>query len=200
VTPAIIAVVVLAIVLKLRRRNRNRSTHQPSQLRQLFEAQLGTVGLVAAREVRERTRGRVFRVGTLLILVAVAAAIVIPLLNSHKTSVERVGAVGAFPASLRAEVIAEGPGLHVHVLVITETTTALADEDLRSGKVDLLIIDGSRLVTRNAVAPGNTSTTAALNAIADAISLENAYRRLSTLVRQMVSGITPSSARPPSAR
>ena len=41
----------------------------------------GEIRLVAAREIRERTRGRIFRVGTVLILAAVAAAIVIPVLR-----------------------------------------------------------------------------------------------------------------------
>ena len=47
----------------------------------------GDVGLVAARELRVRVRGRVFRIGTLLVLLIVAAAIVIPtLLGGRPTS------------------------------------------------------------------------------------------------------------------
>ena len=46
----------------------------------------GDVGLVAAREMRERFRGRIFRVGTLLVLAAVAAAIVIPTLDKQQVA------------------------------------------------------------------------------------------------------------------
>ena len=49
---------------------------------------------MAARELRARVRGRVFRTGTLLVLVIVAAAIVIPTLISAKASIQRVGVAG----------------------------------------------------------------------------------------------------------
>ncbi len=52
----------------------------------------GDIGLVAAREFRERVRGRVFRIGTLLVLVIVSAAIVIPTL---------IGSKGDHPAGRR---------------------------------------------------------------------------------------------------
>src|SRR5664279_3240557 len=56
----------------------------------------GDVALVAAREIRERTRGRVFRVGTIIILLAVAAGIVIPTLHhsSSGSDSEHVAIVG----------------------------------------------------------------------------------------------------------
>ena len=49
------------------------------------EAALGDVGLVAGREIRERLRGRFFRVGTLIMLLAVGAAVVIPALHKGST-------------------------------------------------------------------------------------------------------------------
>ena len=55
----------------------------------------GVVGLVAAREVRQRVRGRVFRVATLLMLAGVAAAIVIPAANKSNAHTAQVGVVGA---------------------------------------------------------------------------------------------------------
>ena len=64
-------------------------------------ASTGDVGLVAAREVRQRIGGRVFRVGTLLMLAAAAAAIVVPVLERGKHT-ERVGVVGAVSAPARA--------------------------------------------------------------------------------------------------
>ncbi len=52
----------------------------------------GDVGLVALREIRERVRGRIFRVGTIVILLAVGAAIVIPAI--HKNSAAQPQKVG----------------------------------------------------------------------------------------------------------
>ena len=58
------------------------------------------VALVAAREIRERLRGRILRVGTLLILAVVAAAIVIPTLHNAKAQPQEVGLVGPCPPLL----------------------------------------------------------------------------------------------------
>jgi hypothetical protein len=73
----------------------------------------GDVGLVAARELRTRVRGRVFRTGTLLVLVIVAAAIVIPTLLSSKASIQRVGVAGQLSAPITAAVIADGTAADV---------------------------------------------------------------------------------------
>ena len=51
--------------------------------------------LVARRELRTRWRARSARVFTAILLVAVAAAVVIPALVSGGESVKRVGVVGA---------------------------------------------------------------------------------------------------------
>ena len=46
---------------------------------------LGVVGEIAMREIRERLRGRIFRVGTLIILIIVALAIILPKLTSSSS-------------------------------------------------------------------------------------------------------------------
>ena len=46
----------------------------------------GQAGLVASREVRERFRSRVFRFGTVLVVLVVAAAVVIPVLRKGRQS------------------------------------------------------------------------------------------------------------------
>ena len=74
----------------------------------------GDVGLVAARELRERVRGRAFRIGTLLILAVIAAAIVIPAARGDKTNVKRVGVVGALPARCEPPCVADGTAVRRH--------------------------------------------------------------------------------------
>ncbi len=62
--------------------------------RSTFGDGLGDVGLVALREIRERVRGRIFRVGTIVILLAVGAAIVIPAVHKNSaTQAQKVGVV-----------------------------------------------------------------------------------------------------------
>jgi ABC-2 type transport system permease protein len=120
------------------------------------------VGLVAAREVRERIRGKIFRVGTLLILVVVAAAIVIPVLHTGKSHPQQVGVVGALSASLRATVVASGTSIGTTVHLVSEADVEAAHGDLRSGRVDMAIVDGRELVLNKAIRPTDTSTTAQL--------------------------------------
>jgi ABC-2 type transport system permease protein len=122
----------------------------------------GDVALVAAREVRERIRGRIFRVGTLLILLVVAAAIVIPTINSGKVQAERVGVVGALSTPLRATVVASGESVGTTVQLVSETDVSAARKDLRSGRVDLAIVDGREIVVNKPVGLADTSTTAEL--------------------------------------
>ena len=80
---------------------------------------------MAAREVRERIRGRIFRVGTVLILLVVAAAIVVPVVNRSSSHPHRiVGVVGALSASLRATVVASGPHVGTTVRLVPEADAA----------------------------------------------------------------------------
>jgi ABC-2 type transport system permease protein len=122
----------------------------------------GDTGLVAAREFRVRARGRVFRIGTLLVLVIVSAAIVVPALLGHKPTIQRVGVAGALSAPVRAAVIADGPGIGVTVKLVPEPSGQAATADLRAGRIDLAVLDGSRVVTDKPAVVSDTSPTAQL--------------------------------------
>jgi ABC-2 type transport system permease protein len=117
--------------------------------------------LVAAREVRARIRGRIFRVGTLLILTGVAAAIVIPVLNGEKHP-DRVGVVGALSAPLRAAILNTGTSIRTTVDLVPEANVRAAHDDLRSGRISLAILDGRDIVVNKAIGSTDTSTTAQL--------------------------------------
>jgi ABC-2 type transport system permease protein len=120
----------------------------------------GDVALVAAREVRERVRGRVFRVGTLLILAGVAAAIIIPTLHLGKAQPQRVGVVGALSAPLRATVVAAARSAGTTVRFVPEADSAVASSGLRSGHLDVVIVNGQELLLYKPLAPTDTSVTA----------------------------------------
>jgi len=181
----ILAAVGLALVRRVRR-SRNRSwtpdpassstsTPSPARLRGLSLLR-GDIGLVAGREVRERLRGRVFRVGTLLVLAAVAAAIVIPTLHKSTATSYRVGVQGALSAPLRADVTAAGASIGATIELVPEADTAAADGDVRSGRVDLAIVDGRELLVNKAIGTGDTSTQAELvRAVAKVVGIEEAF-------------------------
>jgi ABC-2 type transport system permease protein len=139
----------------------------------------GDVGLVAARELRERLRGRTFRIGTLLILAVIAAAIVIPAIRGDKASVQRVGVVGALSAPLRAAVVADGSAASTAVTLVPEAGQATAEADLRGGRIDIALIDGRAVVTDKPItANGNASSATAelANAVARTIGTADAMR------------------------
>jgi ABC-2 type transport system permease protein len=122
----------------------------------------GDVGLVAQREMRERIRGRVFQVGTAIILLVVVAAIVIPVLTRSKTKPEQVGVVGTLSASLRTAVSGAADEIGTTVTFVSEPNTAAADAKLRSGQLDLVIVDAEQVVVETAITADDTSTTAEL--------------------------------------
>jgi ABC-2 type transport system permease protein len=173
----ILAVVVVFVAARLtlryrRHRARPASTSLPPATssapsskpprRSVLVSVFGDAGLVAQREIRERIRGRVFQVGTAIILLVVVAAIVIPVLTRSKSQPERVGVVGALSAPLRTAVSATADGIGTTMTFVSEPDQSAADADLRSGKLDLLIVDAEQVVVATAISAGDTSTTAQL--------------------------------------
>ena len=139
----------------------------------------GDVGLVAARELRERLRGRAFRIGTLLILAVIAAAIVIPAVRGDKASVQRVGVAGVVSAPLRAAVVADGSAAATTVTLVPEASQATAEADLRGGRIDIALIDGRAVMTDKPITAngGASSATAELaNAVARTVGTADAMR------------------------
>lgn len=187
----LIAAVLLTVrVLRSRRRRAARVadvTATPSPARQFIEMRFGGIGLVAARELHERTRGRIFRVGTLLMLAVVAAAIVIPTLNKGSKSRASVGVVGGVTTPVRSAVSAAHESLHVTVRVVPETDLARAEADLRTGRVSLVVLDASQILLEQAVDSASTSTTAEL-----ARSLSNS---LSTIATIAAAHLSPAQTR-----
>jgi ABC-2 type transport system permease protein len=150
---------------------------------------------VASREVRERARGKIFRVGTVLILAVVAGAIVIPTLGKGgKTTVPPVGVVGSLDPALGAAVVATGPALGVTVKLVPEADLAAADRALRAGRVSVVIVDTRRLMVDAAISPSDGSITAQLvGAVAQTLGTDEAYisAGLTTAQAETVAGAKP---------
>jgi ABC-2 type transport system permease protein len=137
----------------------------------------GDVGLVAARELRERLRGRAFRLGTLLILAVIAAAIVIPAIRGNKASVQRVGVVGVLSAPLRAGLTNDGSAAGTTVTLVAEASRSTAEAGLRGGEINIAIIDGQQVVTDKPVSADTASATDELAAaVARTVGTANAVQ------------------------
>jgi ABC-2 type transport system permease protein len=120
------------------------------------------VGLVAAREIRERLRGRIFRIGTVVMLAVVAGAIVIPVLTKSTPQPQRVGVVGALPAPLHAVVVASANTNGTAVQFVPEPDQKAANDAVRSGSLDLAIVNGQKIVVDQPVNANDGSGTAQL--------------------------------------
>jgi ABC-2 type transport system permease protein len=133
----------------------------------------GDVGLVARREIRERVRGRTFRVGTLVILVAVAAAVTIPVLRKGSQSHAHVGVVGALSAPLRTTVVAAGTAFGSKVTFVDEPSLAAATRALKAKRIDLVLVGAQRIIVDQSLDPSDTSTSALLlHSIAASVALQ----------------------------
>jgi ABC-2 type transport system permease protein len=182
----IIAAVVTLVVLRRYRRSGSRPRVNAGTLIRPSEPGAtpmrllplpGDVGLVAARELRERLRGRAFRIGTVLILAVIAAAIIIPAVRGDRADVQRVGIVGTLSAPLRAAVVADGTAADVTVTLVAEASRMTAESDLRGGRIDVAIIDSAAVVTDKPVTAEPASATAQLaTAAARTVATANAIR------------------------
>lgn len=118
---------------------------------------LGEAGLVAAREVHERLRGRLYKVVTLALLAVVAAAIVIPTLHAGPGTTT-IGVVGTLSPGLRHEVTRAAAAAGAHPKLVPEPTLDRARAALEAGQVDL-VVDGARSVlTKTPVGTGASTT------------------------------------------
>ncbi len=171
----LVAAVVVALVVRLWvRRHRRAAGTPPSTTRRL---DLHGAPLVAAREIRERLRGRPFRVGSALILLAVAAAIVTPVLLRSPATPEHVGLVGGPTARLTASVEATAKRLGIEVHVTVEPSASAARDSLERGDLDVVLLSDRALVVHSAIEPTDTSPTAQLaQALAEVLGIQAAYR------------------------
>jgi ABC-2 type transport system permease protein len=146
---------------------------------------LGDTGLVAAREIRERLRGRVFRVVTAILFAVVAAAVVIPTIHSANSAPNRVGVVGASPA-LDDEIRSVAMSVKFSVRLIDEPDLSSATAALSAGRVNLVVDGTNTLLVNTPVSAGDSSAGAQfVRGLAATLGAEKAFTS---------AGLTPSQA------
>jgi ABC-2 type transport system permease protein len=169
-----IIIAIVAVVLGLRIYMRHRKQKGP----RLSERSLSDIALVARREIRERVKTRAFRIATLIVLLVVAAAIIIPVLRKgHETTVH-VGVVAATTASLRTPAIEAGLAANAKVDLETEPSLTAAVGDLRSGDIDLIVDGDRRLLVQQALTSSSSGPVATVaETMASTLGLEAALVR-----------------------
>ena len=112
----------------------------------------GQIRLVAVRELRERSRSRAFRASLIGMLLFVAGVITVPaLVGGDEGGAKDVGLTGAVPAELPAAVQAQSDAVGSQVRVHRYDDVAAGQKAVRSGDVDVLVVDGRRLEWRDEV-------------------------------------------------
>jgi ABC-2 type transport system permease protein len=180
------AVVVAVVRLVLRRRGRGTSPG-PGMAAARFGGRgpLGDTGLVAGREIRERLRGRVFQVVTVILFGVVAAAVVIPTLRSAAATHQRVGVV-ASSASLEAGLhdLAKSAGLSVEV--VNEPDLSQARAALSAGQLDMVVDGAGKILVKEPISASDTSAGARyVRAVSVALGAQDAFAK---------AGLTPQQA------
>ena len=106
---------------------------------------LRQVWLVAAREMRERSRSRAFRASLLVMLLVVVGMIVVPALLEGRDGPKDVGLTGAVPAELAAVLEAQGQAVETPLRLHRFDTLGAGQQAVRDGDVDVLLVDARRL-------------------------------------------------------
>ncbi|HEY6472643.1 MAG TPA: ABC transporter permease [Acidimicrobiales bacterium] len=178
--PIIAVALGLRIFISRRRRGRGDAPAVEQRPRRAFAlgAHLGDVGLVARREILERVRGRIFRVGTIIILLIVAGAIVIPKIHGNSTTTpQQVGVVGGSTAAVTQVVKYSGKQSQTPVHVVSEPSVQSAEAALRSGKLDVAVINGDKIVTNQPVAGSSSDTATLVQVLAPELGVLNSYEK-----------------------
>jgi len=163
-TYLVVALAILVVIVRLRSRRR-RTKHSP-WFAWSWGPMKSAVGLVAGREIRERLRSRMFRVGTVIILMVVGAAIVIPVLTKSKPAPERVGVVGVLPSAMKSALATAASVVGSSVRFTSEFDIVAARRALDAGDVDVVIVRGDSLIVTSPLSASDTSTRAQFVSVA----------------------------------
>jgi ABC-2 type transport system permease protein len=136
--------------------------------------------LVARREIMDRGRAKSFWVASVLLVVAVAAAAVIPALLKGSPSTARVGIVGNTP-SLTAAAREAGKISGTPVAVVTLPDAAAADAQLKSGALDAVLVGSREVLVKQVSVFGSNGIATTLSQV---VGLDKLFAQLPPSVLQ----------------
>jgi ABC-2 type transport system permease protein len=186
--PVILAVAALVAIIRLGLRRRGRGASPPAgtaMARLRGRGMFGDTGLVAGREIRERIRGRVFRVVTVILFVVITAAVIIPTLHGRTNKSQRVGVV-AGSASLETELrdLAQSEGLSVQLVSKPDQSQARASLD--AGQLDMVVDGTGKILVKEPISASDTSAGARyVRAVSATLGAQHAFTQ---------AGLTPQQA------
>ena len=140
--------------------------------------------LVARRELMDRGRAKSFWVATVLLVVAVAAAAVIPALLKGGPTTARIGIVGNTPA-LTAAAREAGKITRTPVAVVSLPDASAASAQLTSGALDAVLVGSKEVLVKQVSVFGSNGIATTLSQI---VGLEKLFAQLPpSAVQQAIS-------------
>ncbi|MDQ6776521.1 MAG: ABC transporter permease [Actinomycetota bacterium] len=129
--------------------------------------------LIVRREVDERLRAKSFRIVTVIVMLAVAAAVVIPALVKGHHNFEKVGVVGPTDPAIARAALEAGRVTGNGVTVLPVPSLAAARAQLRSGALNVAVVNGREVLVKQQPLSGSNSSSASLaGALAQLVGLE----------------------------
>ena len=110
----------------------------------------GSIPLVVRREITERLRARSFQISTVIYLLISLASVVVPHLAKHTAPVYGIGLTGSDAGNVERALGQLAPALDVKVRVQRLGDADAATTAVRTKAVDVALVDGERIVSRNA--------------------------------------------------
>ena len=104
--------------------------------------------LVAARELRERSRSRAFIASMAIMILVVTAALVVPSLLGNNGTTRNVGVTGSTPTELAQTISAQAKAVGTNVKIHFYDTVSSGEAAVRQSHIDVLVVDGQRLEWR----------------------------------------------------
>lgn len=109
---------------------------------------LRQIRLVAAREIRERLRSPVYYLSLALMVVSVASFILLPALLEGGADRKEVAIAGSTPDALTSLLEGRAATDDTELRVRRYASVGAGEEAVREGRVDVLVVDGTRLEWR----------------------------------------------------
>jgi ABC-2 type transport system permease protein len=144
------------------------------------------IRLIAGREIRERIRSRTFLIVTAVLVAIGIGAVVIPGITATKSAPRLdVGLVGTYPTPLQRTITSLGATVGVTVRLRQESDLSAARAALRSGDLDVVVIDGKRLLVDKPIDQPSSALGRLTAALSQAVGLSQ---------RLAKAGLTPAQA------
>ena len=183
----ILLVLFSVVSIRLWRRRRRGAVPRPVRAARVVRREFvtGDVALVMSRELRERLRSRFYLLGTVVILLVVGAAIVIPVIHHSKATTETIGVVGTLSPATESWLVTTARAGAVSVNFVVLPGVTQVSSRLASGRIDFAVVNGRELIVETQFSPNNVSTTASVaSALAARLGTENALAAAHLSVQQ----------------